>query len=266
MGYRGRDVEVTFADGLCVVVACDSCGAIGGKELDVIRVPPYISGRFTTRVALFEVLTTGVQPRIGTVAICNEPNPTGEEILRGVRDELNMAGVGPLPIAISCEKNMPTKQTGLGITLVGMGEVGDLRIAATKPRDNIFCLGVPKVGSEVDSPDDPEIVQAEHLRLLLKERKVHDIIPVGSQGILGEIHILATALNLSFIAANRPDLGQFLDVGHNSLETPNIRKSGGPATCVIFTAEPGFEHDFKLIQTNQFRQAVPISWLGSFQK
>lgn len=35
-----------------VVIACDSCGGIGPKDLDVVKVPAHIVGRFTSRVAL----------------------------------------------------------------------------------------------------------------------------------------------------------------------------------------------------------------------
>ncbi len=261
MGYRGRDVEVTFRDGLCLVAACDSCGAVGEKELDAVQVPAYVTGRFTARVALFEVLATGAEPQIVTAAICNEPDPTGEKILKGVRDELNLSAPGPLPMAISCEKNMPTKQTGLGISVVGLGEAEHLRIALTRPGDDVYCLGIPKVGPEVHSPDDPDIVQAGHIRRLLALPAVHDIIPVGSQGILGEIHTLETALRLRFVAANEqvhPASG-----GVRPLGTPDLHKSGGPSTCVVFSAEPGVLEDLKLKESRH--GPVPMFRLGTFQ-
>ncbi|WP_300463587.1 hypothetical protein [Desulfobacula sp.] len=42
MGYKGRDVEVCLLENdLCLIVACDSCGAVGEKDLD--QVLPYHS-------------------------------------------------------------------------------------------------------------------------------------------------------------------------------------------------------------------------------
>jgi hypothetical protein len=39
-----------------MVIACDSCGSIGMKKYDVLKVPPFFTGKFTTKVALMEVL------------------------------------------------------------------------------------------------------------------------------------------------------------------------------------------------------------------
>lgn len=223
MGYNGRDVEVvTLNESQVLVAACDSSGAIGMKELDQVKVPWSVTGRFGARVALLEVLSSGAVPQIITVAISNEPEPAGEEILKGVRDELKTINMPSLPMAISTEKNIVTKQTGLGITVVGLCKKDELRIGRSKRDDSIFCLGYPKVGSEVGSPDDPEILQAIDIERLLKNQAVHDIVPVGSRGIGGEAQALAETMNAEFIP--------------ESIGVLDLEKSGGPSTCVIFTA------------------------------
>ena len=44
-----RDVSfIELNADLYLAIACDSCGGIGEKERDVVCVPPYIVGRFTT--------------------------------------------------------------------------------------------------------------------------------------------------------------------------------------------------------------------------
>ncbi|MCO5386446.1 MAG: hypothetical protein NHB14_12505 [Desulfosporosinus sp.] len=84
MGYLGRDVEVvSINETQSLVVSCDSCGAIGMKEFDVYKISWFITGKLTTRVALLEVLSTGGVPQMLTVAISNEPCPTGDELLKG---------------------------------------------------------------------------------------------------------------------------------------------------------------------------------------
>ena len=264
MGYRGRDVEVTFSNGVGLVVACDSCGAIGEKELDVVKVPARLTGRFATRVALLEVLATGAEPQIVAAAICNEPEPTGSELLEGVKDELKSAGLGTLPIAISCEKNMSTRQTGLGITVVGVVNGAALHITSTRDGDSLYCLGLPLVGTEVQDADDPEIVQASDVRRLLENPAVHDIIPVGSQGILGEIGLLTKAMGMSFVAgvqklAGAGPVGN--DKPANSLDT---HKSGGPATCLIFTAGPEFAPERSVLGGELSRKFTPLFYLGKF--
>lgn len=104
LGYQGRDIEAVLINPEQYLIAsCDSCGAIGLKEFDVVKVSWSVTGRMTTRVALLEVLAVGAVPKIMTVAISNEPSPTGEELLKGVKEELDFAGLN-LSMAVSTEK------------------------------------------------------------------------------------------------------------------------------------------------------------------
>ena len=208
----------------CLVTACDSLGAIGAKEFDVVKVSNYIVGRFTARVALLEVMSTGAIPQMITAAISNEPEPTGNEIIAGIKDELKSVELSTLSLAISTEKNIPTKQTGLGITVLGICENKKLRIAASRPGDLVYCLGIPKVGLEVVKADDPEIVQGKHIGKLLETSGVHDIVMIGSQGILREAELLAE--NVKGTLAPEPPV------------SVDFEKSAGPATCLIFTISP----------------------------
>lgn len=222
MGYRGRDVEVSLLKGgQCLVVACDSCGAVGSKELDVVQIPEKITGRFTARVALLEVMASGAEPEVMTVAISNEAQPTGEKILEGVYEELQSLGLEHLPMAISTEKNMLTRQTGLGISVIGVSDASVLRLACTQIGDFVYGLGVPKVGQELSDPEDPEIIRGEHLRKLLSNQDVHDVIPLGSQGIRGEAELLAQSIKGRLILAPGCPV--------------ELEKSAGPATALIFT-------------------------------
>ena len=82
---------------------------------------PLYSGSIYNRVALMECISVGAKPKALTAAICNEPDPTGKEILVGISNELKNL-FPKLPVTISTEKNMPTCQTGLGITIVGLVE------------------------------------------------------------------------------------------------------------------------------------------------
>lgn len=222
MGYKGRDVEVTPVNNFqSIVMACDSSGAIGNKELDVIKVHPYLVGRLTARVALYEVISTGAEVKMLSAAISNELHPTGEGILLGIEDELNSIGLFELPIAISTEKNFNTKQTGLGVTVVGICNTDSLRICKSEPGDSVYCIGLPKVGNEIMGADDKEIIQPYLLSNLLKIHGIHDIIPIGSKGIMGEIQMLSKNINCSFLLENEDNL--------------DLYKSAGPSTCAIIT-------------------------------
>lgn len=228
MGYKGRDVEVVpLNEEQYLVAACDSCGAIGEKEFDVVKVSWRVTGRSTARVALLEVLSVGAIPQMLTVAISCEPEPAGKEILKGVNEELKAMDMASLPIVISTEKNMSTKQTGLGISAVGLCDKANLRIGRSKSGNAVFCLGLPKVGAEAINPDDPERVQGSQVTKLLSYREVYDVIPVGSRGIRGEAEALAKFIGAKFIEDSQCKL--------------DIDKSAGPSTCLIFTAPTDIE-------------------------
>lgn len=216
-----RDVDlVKIMENIYLAVACDSCGAIGEKKGDLVKVPPYIVGRFTCRVTLMEILSIGAIPHAVTAGICSEPEPTGEGIIKGIRGELQDLDLD-LPITISTEKNMPTCQTGLGLSLIGTVRKPDLRINKTRAGDKLYSVGIPKVGNEI-SLGDPQIADSKLIKKLLTTPSVHDIIPVGSQGIKGEVKMLTDFLGLE------PKWGKNLAV--------DIEKTAGPATCIIVTA------------------------------
>jgi hypothetical protein len=244
MGFRGRDVEVVgLNEKQCVVTACDSCGAIGLKELDVVKVPPYITGRLTSRVALLEVMSTGAVPRVLTAAISNEPSPTGEGILEGVYDELKVMGLQGIPVAISTEKNMRTSQTSVGITAVGICEIEKLRIGVSRPGDLLYCIGVPKVGNEINGADDPEILQGEHIVGLINNKGIHDVIPIGSGGVEKEIETLCSAIKCRISLESKVEI--------------NLIKSAGPSTCAIFTCLPDAElPEFKHVKAIKLGKLV----------
>lgn len=226
MGYKGRDVEIVPVDeSKYITIACDSCGAIGSKELDIVKVTPYIVGRLTARVVLMETAAVGAMPKTIAAAISNEPYPTGEGIIEGIKDELLSMNIQELPMAVSTEKNVPTRQTGLGITVVGVCEKSSLRVASSKSGDIVYCLGIPKVGDEIKDVDDSEIAQGKHIQELMRAGEVHDIVPVGSKGILKEAEMLAanTCCRLSLETSISID----------------VEKSAGPSTCLIFSCSPG---------------------------
>lgn len=246
MGYLGRDVEVVWLhEKECLLVACDSSGGIGNKDLDVVRVPPEVVGRFATRVALLEILAVGGKPQVMTVAVSNEGVPTGEGILRGVREELRAMGLEDLPMAISTEKNVPTQQTGLGIGVTGTADA-NLRIGRSRAGDQVYCLGIPKVGEEVADAEDPDMVQGRDIFALLHaqaqaKEMFHDLLPVGSQGIHKEAEELAAAVGYRFESC-----ACGLD----------LQKSAGPSTCLIVTAPQGS------VLEGAVRTSLPITWIG----
>lgn len=202
-----------------MVIACDSCGGIGSKAGDALRVPAYYTGRYTVRVGLMEVISAGAEVVTVTDAVCNEMEPTGREIIRGIRDELKAAEISDVVLTGSTEENFPTVSTAVGITVIGIVKNSGLRVGKAREGAVIVSVGMPKIGDEIRLDGDPDIVGYAGLRFLLEREGVLEIIPVGSKGILYEAGLAAE------------NSGMTLSLEKNI--AVDIRKSAGPATCAI---------------------------------
>lgn len=240
-----RDVLIfEFKNGGVMVIGCDSAGGIGSKPLDKVRVDGYTLGKFTARVAIMEVLSTGAKPICLVNTLSVEPEPTGIEIIKGVKDEAKEAGLDPkLAVTGSSEKNIPVEQTGIGVTVIGMTRKGLLRIGVSQPKDVVVAIGTPRVGDEVILAEkERKAADISDILTLLGIDFIHEIIPVGSEGIAHEIGTLAKESNLKF---KLPD----------QLKV-DVKKSAGPATVVLASLP-----DFKL---TELKSAIskPINIVG----
>lgn len=240
-----RDVLIfEFKNGGVMVIGCDSAGGIGSKPLDKVKVDGYTLGKFTARVAIMEVLSTGAKPICVVNTLSVEPEPTGIEIIKGVKDEAKEAGLDPkLAVTGSSEKNIPVDQTGIGVTVIGMTRKELLRIGVSQPRDVVVAIGTPRVGDEVILAEKKrKTADINDIIKLLDINFIHEIIPVGSEGIAHEIGTIAKESNLRF------KLSDQLKV--------DVKKSAGPAT-VILASLP----DFKL---TELKSAIskPINIVG----
>ena len=143
-----RDVRLFGLDrGRILVVSCDSAGGIGPKRLDRVRVDGRTVGRFTARVALMEALSVGAAPVCIVNTLAVEPEPTGTQIIKGIRAEVRHARVDHrIVLTGSAEKNILVSQTGVGVTVVGMVARRSLRVGRSKPRDTVVAIGLPRVG------------------------------------------------------------------------------------------------------------------------
>jgi hypothetical protein len=204
-----------------MVIGCDSSGGIGPKPLDKLKVDGYTVGKFTARVALMEVISAGATPLCIVDNLCVELEPTGREILRGVTDEAVQAGLDPeLAVTGSTEKNFAVEQTGIGITIVGMCSKKNLRIGVSKTEDTLVALGIPSVGTEVlPSEEQGSNCTISDVLKLLSLDFVHEVIPVGSEGIMREVNVLAESSKLKFKPSDSCNF--------------DLKKSAGPATVLL---------------------------------
>lgn len=218
-----------------LVSAVDSCGGIGNLPGDALQVDPVTVGLYTARVALLEILATGALPAWATLAISCGPD-TAETLIAGAKKAL-----GDISLAVSTEKNMPASVTGLGVTVTGYCPADVLRISSAQPGDGLYCAGNPLVGTETLQAG-AVLFGPDHLAALLADPRVHTLIPVGSGGIAAEAAVLAEESGLLF--------GLDQDCGLD------FKKSAGPATCAVFSAEAG----------SSFAVGLPVRKIGSLYK
>jgi hypothetical protein len=222
---RVRDLSLIALDEKrTMVIACDSCGGIGMKEGDTLKVPPFYVGKLIARVPLLEVLCTGASVITITDAVCNEMENTGIEIIKGIKAELSEADIEDIVLTGSTEENMTTSSTALGITIVGIVDSEKLKVNKAQKDALIISIGLPKVGGEINIVSDEELVSYTDISRLLSSDCVYEIVPVGSKGIAYEAQQLA--------------LNNKLVLHLEEKQSIDIKKSSGPATCVIAAVNP----------------------------
>ena len=214
--WTRRDLTIVSDIGdKCMVIACDSCGAIGVKDGDVFKIPVRHAAKFTVRVALTEVMCSGALPvTIANGAAC-EMDPTGKEIILGIQDELENAGMEGIVLTGSTEENFATSMTAFAITVVGVAGENELKFGGAARGDKLVLWGIPAVGTEVDLGDTGFY---GGIRRILPLSDVREIVPVGSRGILYEAETLASLSGLAFSPY---------------VTGIDYHKSAGPTTCLL---------------------------------
>ena len=241
-----RDIRLfRFDRRRIMVVSCDSAGGVGPKTLDRVKVDGRTVGRFTARVALMEALSAGADPICLANTLAVEPEPTGIQIIKGIRDEVRYARLDSRIIMIqSTEKNIPVSQTGVGVTVVGTATSRSLKIGRCRPGDAVVAIGIPHLGDEVMKAEkERKIPDTRDVCGLLSLPFIHEIIPVGSQGILHEALTIAGDSNLRFT------LGRDLRL--------DVTRSAGPATVALCACRP-------LLLKDVFRSIEkPVNLIGT---
>jgi len=222
---RGDVSIMKIPTGHAIVVGSSSSGGVGPKPMDNIKISGKVVGKFLARVASMDVAATGAFPISVSVTLAVEKEPTGNEIIEGIRKEIRGLGLEPNQVMKeNSEENFETIQTGAGITVVGLANEDELRLAKTRPNDLIVAIGRPKVGNEVIPAEARgEIANLKDVTSLARKAFVHDIIPVGSFGISHEAKMLAYSIGRQLKIQEQTEL--------------DINKSAGPATVVLTTID-----------------------------
>jgi selenophosphate synthetase-related protein len=219
-----RDLLVTeLTEDFWMIVSCDSDGGIGPKEQDTVQCSGYSLGRFAARVPLMEMVACGAVPVLVVDVLAVEMDPTGKDIIEGIRAEAKQAGMKKdMIVTGSTEDNVKTIQTGLGVVVIGIVKKEDFRPGLSELNDVVLCIGYPKSAPD-DKIDfnDKEIANLETMRSVSKLNYIHDILPVGSKGIKYELSQLAVSAGLQSII-------------NKNIKVDTL-KSAGPTTCFLIT-------------------------------
>jgi hypothetical protein len=224
-------------------ISCDSCGAIGNKEYDVVKAPPNIVAYQTAKVALAELLSMGFTPIVLSDGLAVEMNDTGKELIKGFDKALSMLKTCKVHMTGSTEENMKTVQTSMGVTCIGLCDKDKLKYKKTNSTDICILLGLPLVGNEVVNNPEKILDISDYENLYLCSF-IHEILPIGSRGIFSELNGLSKYNNLNF--------------KYNDNISVDITKSAGPSCCCLVSVDSNdIENISKL--TNK-----PVEILGSF--
>jgi selenophosphate synthetase-related protein len=233
---RRGDVSIMkIPTGHAIVVGSTSSGAVGPKSMDKVKVEGRVLGKFLARVALMDVTATGAFPLLLSVTLGVENEPTGHEIIEGIRKEATFLGLEPNQVLLeNTEDNFETVQTGAGLTVVGFANEEELRLGKTQPGDIVVAVGKPKVGDEVIPAEaKSEIADLKNVMQLSQKKYVHDIVPVGTFGVAYEARMMAYAVGRQLKIAENPKI--------------DLEKSAGPATSILVTLDKEKLEDLTLL-------------------
>jgi len=224
-------------------ISCDSCGAIGIKEYDVVKATPQITAYQTAKVVLAELMSMGFTPLVLADGLAVEMNDTGKQLIEGFNSALSMLKTCKVHLTGSTEENMKTVQTSMGVTCIGVCDKDKLKYKKTIINDICILLGLPLVGNDVVNNPDKILDISDYENLYLCDF-VKEILPIGSRGISSELNDLCEYNNLNFKYKDNISL--------------DITKSAGPSCCCLITL------DGSNIEKIEQLSNKPMEIIGSF--
>lgn len=207
-----------------MIIATDNSGAIGEKELDIVKVPYDVVAYYLFRVVFMECVAANGHPEMLILQNFNG-DTAWEPLLKGIEKGLDEVKISTLPITGSSESNFNLKQSATSLSLIGRQLPQNYQIweeGLTNLYD-IAVVGKPLVGDELFQFPE-KIAQLEGFNWLSKQPEVVGLIPVGSKGIQTELNKLNKNILLQFP------------------EELNLEKSAGPSTCYIVVYQKEFQN------------------------
>lgn len=223
ISHVGRNIEIVTLDSARYLVSAHTASiGTGVSEGDVTIVFPYILGRIRARTVLGELFAIGAELSMLNITVFSSQSANGEEIVRGIRDELSTASESDVPLQVQVVDDPENQQTGLVIQAVGTVYKNRIKIASSRPGDFIYALGVPKKTGDISSLDDREIAKLFCITELAGVGAIHEVMLLENQTISGVVQAICRNTGLTVDQEN-PD-GADLD------------RVGDAGTCIVFTS------------------------------
>lgn len=246
---RMRDLTlISLLGGIYLVIACDSNASIGEKPNDALSKPYAEVGISALKVPVMEVLAAGAMPILIINALCMEMEPSGRKFIEAMSGELRRCGFdSDLMLTGSTEDNVLTSQSGIGVTVIGLAHEERLRLGRSQVGDVIICVGNPKGGVKIPYTEfDPDIASISTVLALNDVENIHEILPVGSKGVVNEARQLAQTAGSEFRLAE-------------DLPSINLYDSAGASTAVLVSIPP--EH----VSSVAGAVSVPVFAIGTLE-
>lgn len=214
--------DLIILDEMNLVLACDSAAGIGEKPCDEVFADVEMVSYYAAFVPIVEAICARSTPMVLVDTLCNEREPYGEKIIRGIKMAMSEAGMtSENAFTGSSEENFLTNMTGIGVTVLGRGH--DIRKA--QKGDAVYAIGAALVGEELIKHRDKAMSMSDYI--YLKEQDyIHDIVPIGSKGAAHELAEIEAHSGLNARIVN-----------HDF----DLNASGGPSTICLVTMN---EDDF----------------------
>ena len=114
--------DLIILDEMNLVLACDSAAGIGEKPCDEVFANIEMVSYYAAFVPIVELLCARSKPMVLVDTLCNEREPYGEKIIRGIKRAMSEAGMtSENAFTGSSEENFLTNMTGIGVTVLARG-------------------------------------------------------------------------------------------------------------------------------------------------
>ena len=218
---RCRDLVYWPDGGSIYVLASDSNAGIGALPGDTLAKDPAEVGYSAAKVPLMEVIAAGADPFLLTNSLGGPLDDYGGEILAGIRAALAEVDAD-ITVTGSDETNIPTRQTAVGVSVLGRASVPDIRWGSTRDGDLVVAVGYPRDGLyRPYAEGDADVASVADLRRVARLAGVHELLPVGSKGVGYEARQLADGVG-----------GTLVLLGGHPLD---LAASAGASTCFLVT-------------------------------